>query len=335
MKRLCPRKLALFLSTAVAVYLWFCINIGKSASRWSTKTRSCCIEKIDISLVEPHITKLEKSSSIVEDLSFPVSSSVCQDVSKGDNRVWLLIAVISATAHFQARNAIRQTWGSTVNVNKDSHVCMVFIIGTTNGPHSQQINKEIHQYGDIVQINKEDTYKNVVFKSIAMLKWAILQVTNVQFLLKLDDDVYFQMTGLSRILSSFERQSGFIMGHREVNAKPIRNSSSRYHISSSEYSGTSLPHYMRGGSYLISGDLIRDLLSVIPTIPLVSIEDVYITGICAAYVSAYHAYDCGFKSKFSLTDKTGLDPEAVTIYEYGPETISLIWNLTQNKVNLP
>ncbi|XP_067656065.1 beta-1,3-galactosyltransferase 5-like [Haliotis asinina] len=340
MKRLFPRKQCLCLFVSLVVCLWFCNNIGRlflpvqRLSACLDKTRPCCVERTNISLVQPHVKKLERSSSVVEDLSFPVTSSVCRDIGKGGNRVWLLIAVISKASHFKARNTIRQTWGSQTNAN-DKRVCMVFITGKTNASYSEKINKEILQYGDIVQINKEDTYKNVVFKSIGMLKWAHLHVTNVQFLIKLDDDVFLHLTGLSQILSLFESQSGFIMGHREEYAKPVRNSSSLYHISSSEYSGKFLPHYMRGGSYLISGDLIQELLSVIPRIPLVSIEDVYITGICAAYVSAYHVYDCGFKSDFSLGDKKGLDGNTVTVYEYGPESISHIWNLTQHIVYSP
>jgi Galactosyltransferase len=71
-----------------------------------------------------------------------------------DNKIFLLVLVISQTENFNRRNTVRQTWGS-VGEHKGRSIRTYFICGRSNNATVEtQLAKEIAYWGDIVQVFK-------------------------------------------------------------------------------------------------------------------------------------------------------------------------------------
>ncbi|XP_046544585.1 beta-1,3-galactosyltransferase 1-like [Haliotis rubra] len=259
-------------------------------------------------------------NTVVDEIQFPVDSSKCKGRVKGD-KLWLLVAVISAVPHSDQREAIRKTWGSAINNVSEKPACLVFFVGIGEASQDMNLQDEIRKHKDIVQINKEDLYINLIYKSIGLLKWAAAQFNDVHFVHKVDDDVYIHVPLLYERLTTFSTTPKIMMGYVDNGAPVFRDPKSKYYVSEDEFKGEVFPSYIHGPSYVISGDLVHDLLETIPHHPLVSMEDFYITGICGTYLSASHVGHCGFRNWRAWGDDSTLLPEAVSIHGMSPSQI--------------
>ena len=52
------------------------------------------------------------------------------------------------------------------------------------------------QYGDIIQADFLDTYRNLSLKDLALLEWTILHCPDVPFIFKGDDDIFLNVDNL-------------------------------------------------------------------------------------------------------------------------------------------
>nr|XP_050050571.2 beta-1,3-galactosyltransferase 4-like [Dermacentor andersoni] len=64
----------------------------------------------------------------------------------------------------------------------------------------ERVANESARYGDIIQADFRDTYRNLTLKSVFLLKWAFMYCSRAQFLLKTDDDVFVNVDNLVRFL---------------------------------------------------------------------------------------------------------------------------------------
>ncbi|KAL3998118.1 Galactosyltransferase family protein [Acanthocheilonema viteae] len=76
----------------------------------------------------------------------------------------LLIVAITAIEQREHRNVIRKTWGD-VKLYKDFKTAVLFPLGSTDDLDMMNlIQKEQRKYGDIIQQEFLDTYKNLTLK---------------------------------------------------------------------------------------------------------------------------------------------------------------------------
>ncbi|XP_046364165.2 acetylgalactosaminyl-O-glycosyl-glycoprotein beta-1,3-N-acetylglucosaminyltransferase-like [Haliotis rufescens] len=297
----------------------------------ATDNFTCCtLRRTDWSHVQTRTT--HTPSKVVDEIQFSVDSRLCKEKLKDDASLWLLVAVISAVTHFEQRQAIRATWGSAIHNNSSKPVCLVFILGTGQASDDVKLEDEISKHKDIVQINKKEIYTNLIYKSIGLLKWADAQFNHVHFVHKVDDDVYVHVPVLYERLIRFSTTPKIMMGYLDNGAPVFRNSKSKYYVSIDEFKGEKFPSYIHGPSYVISGDLVHDLLATIPHHPLVSMEDFYITGICGTYISAAHVGHCGFRNWRQRGDDSTLLPEVVSLHSMTPSQMYKTWNYQQTKI---
>ena len=107
------------------------------------------------------------------------TESVCKNKD-----VFLIIYIHTAPKHYKRRMVIRQTWGNP-KYYPDVVVRLVFVMGKTfDKPEVQDaLAFESEQYGDIVQEDFMDSYKNLTFKGVAALKWISNYCQNAKFVL--------------------------------------------------------------------------------------------------------------------------------------------------------
>ncbi|RUS78931.1 hypothetical protein EGW08_013309, partial [Elysia chlorotica] len=120
-------------------------------------------------------------------------------VCKG-NQVETVIAVPSRIHSFEARRAVRETWGGVAN-----NTVLLFFFGivqpadsTKHTPYYEPetkltpeelqtlLRKESSVYGDIVQENFIDSYRNLSLKSVAIVRWVSLYCPGSTFVIKAD-----------------------------------------------------------------------------------------------------------------------------------------------------
>ena len=113
-------------------------------------------------------------------------SSVCKEKSD----VLLLIYVYSVSANFKQRTVKRNSWGQ-LNHTHISRTRIIFILGQPGNPSEQTgIQQESDQFGDIVQADFLDTYRNLTLKGFTALKWISSYCAQAKFVSKIDDDTF-------------------------------------------------------------------------------------------------------------------------------------------------
>ena len=118
------------------------------------------------------------------------------------NGTKLFVAIVSAPANVNKRNAIRKTWLARLKKtwNKAS-AGYAFLLGRTSSSAVQaQIDRESSAHGDVIQVDMVDAYFNLTLKDTTLLNWLDKNCPTVHFVLKVDDDVYVNVRNLTGLL---------------------------------------------------------------------------------------------------------------------------------------
>ncbi|KAL3835992.1 hypothetical protein ACJMK2_021447 [Sinanodonta woodiana] len=213
---------------------------------------------------------------------------------KTNSSVHLMIVVCSGVENLEARFAIRNTWGSYI-LDKNVTSRLVFLLGKGNNSFLQpQIQKESQLYGDIVQGDFHDSYRNLSLKSVFMLHWIKNFCSNSIFVLKTDDDVFVNLPNLLETLSSRSKGDRYILGYVFDNAQPDQNPNSKWYTPSEDFPEKFYPRYCSGTAYSFTSNITNDLLAASMETKLFWLEDIYITGLCARKARVRHVHNKEF-----------------------------------------
>ena len=109
---------------------------------------------------------------------------------------YLFVYVHSAPTHYKHRLLIRQTWGNP-RPYSPTKVKVVFILGLSQLPQTNAaVRYESDMYGDIVQEDFMDAYKNLTYKGVAGLRYVSENCRNASYVMKTDDDVVVNVYAL-------------------------------------------------------------------------------------------------------------------------------------------
>ncbi|XP_013414848.1 UDP-GalNAc:beta-1,3-N-acetylgalactosaminyltransferase 1-like [Lingula anatina] len=249
-------------------------------------------------------------------------------------QVKLLITVLSVYGNVNRRRAIRQSWG---NLAKRPDVRLVFIFGQqTTESFNNYLMEESITFGDIIQYDFKDSYRNLTLKSLSILRWARENCPNAQFILKVDDDITIVTSRLYAILRNLEPK-GIIYGTYNNAFLVVRKG--KWNISYSDYPFSFFPAYVAGGAYVLSSDVAETLLNAARHVPLLPVEDVFITGILAHIKSIPLTQDSNFllrdyfpKYKQRTCDRVSHDTVAIMVVTF--EERSLVYQMNRTFLDL-
>ncbi|CAK9825696.1 UDP-GlcNAc:betaGal beta-1,3-N-acetylglucosaminyltransferase 7, partial [Anthophora retusa] len=145
----------------------------------------------------------------------------------------LIIIVMSAPTHLEARMAIRQTWG---HFGQRSDISILFMLGATTDSKVEAIlRKEQKTYNDVIRGKFLDSYSNLTLKTISTLEWVDNYCSKVKFLLKTDDDMFINVPRLQAFTVKHAKDRNVIFGRLAKKWKPIRNKKSKYYVSQAQF----------------------------------------------------------------------------------------------------
>ncbi|CAG5120097.1 unnamed protein product [Candidula unifasciata] len=221
-----------------------------------------------------------------------ISSNVCKDGAP-----FLLIIVLSTPSSRQARMSIRQTWGSVAvsqtwpHIPLNAKVKLLFVVGSQNVAPSLDETMHIERflYDDLLILDMVEGYDKLTLKMLSALYWIENHCSQIQFVLKADEDSFVNIPFLVDYLIIHRRDlSKSVLGHMYSSPGVWRGG--KWSVSYAEYPFVNFPSHASGSSYIIAGDAVSDLLRVSRNFQPVPIEDAFITGILpkAAGITRYH-----------------------------------------------
>ncbi|XP_022094215.1 beta-1,3-galactosyltransferase 1-like [Acanthaster planci] len=185
------------------------------------------------------------------------SGNCSQYVPGGE--VFLLILVACRPEEERDRRWIRDTWGS-IKAYKGKTLLTRFLVARS--PKKIYTRKLIWEesvlYGDIIQENFADTYRNMTHKVLMGLKWAAQMCPRATYVMKLDSDMFVNVFRLVDLLEASPR-SNFAIGHLKGPTLPQRTRTrrviSKWYTPIEMYPESTFPPYLNGPAYVMSGDL--------------------------------------------------------------------------------
>ena len=243
----------------------------------------------------------------------------------------LIIFITSAPFHIERRLSIRQTWLSLLvnntiargrssirimknpsNASNNLVIHYWFVCGhDTKVEVESAVRNESAVYGDILRLNYTETYSLLAFKTMSSL-W-LASTMDVQFIVKVDDDVYLHVPKMIWWLKTSSLPENLYAGCVQggVKLKVVRDPTHKWFVSEQFLNDSWFPPYCNGPFYILSKSALLELLKVslnegLTPFPL---EDAYIgilakrVGIAPLQLNRKHVLITGPRVGIGLEDK--------------------------------
>jgi len=254
----------------------------------------------------------------------------CDDDNGATND--LLVVVNSAVSHFEARDAIRKTWGQFA-VERGS--LFLFLIGSPDPSQTdadiiqEKVFQEESVHGDLLQGIFVDNYYNLTLKTISLLRWVNSTCDGIKYVLKIDDDMFVNMQMVVDFCEtrSFPRS---VIGKLARRWKPHRNPLSKWYVPSSAFNRSVYPNFATGPAYMFTGDAVRPLLETALNSTNIYLEDVNL-GIIAEKAGV-RRLNHGLIKNVRLRVDACTFKRFMTSHRHSPQEILSLWKLVYDPV---
>ena len=207
-------------------------------------------------------------------LTFAFVSHITQPRFEETSQNPFLLVVLTSgveNSYRTRRNGVRHTWGNE-GIHQVSRVWKrVFVLGKTKDP---QLEKEIKQesaiFNDVLVLDIEDNYDNLIIKSYSGLLWGLVHV-NPRFILKADDDVYVRIPYLVSWLDCYATDR-FYGGRVQVG--DVRRAS-RNHVARDCMMEDHYARYCSGAFYVVSSNALPLIFQSMHKWTAIPVEDAY------------------------------------------------------------
>lgn len=217
----------------------------------------------------PHLIDLD-------DFKFLRNRPTCRREDNLD-RLLVVALVHSAPKNRERRVRLREHWLT----RSRPEARLYFLFGYVASAEDQQIlDREEQLFGDIIQGNFMDSYRNLTYKHTMALKWFNYYCSDTPFLLKLDDDVLVEVADLIHYL-----QSSVVEGERNnslvcnlAGNLGVQRSASKWAVTKAEYQSDIYPPYCLGYIVIYPAESVRRIYAEAQRSGYFWIDDVHVTG---------------------------------------------------------
>lgn len=208
----------------------------------------------------------------------------CKDQLNMEPASWsMIVCVKSGIQNSKRRNLIRQTWGSK-HYFQNVRLVVLFVVGEGNESSADDIENEELKYGDILQVNVNETYSNVGYKVLAGMRWIMQNCDEKWIYASSDDDM---IPYLNKVYSAIEREKDLdsksitVICHYSLRLGrvPLRELYRKNSVSTDIYSHTDYPGFCAGGFYSMSIPAASAIFRVSRYHHYFFNDDVWITGL--------------------------------------------------------
>uniref|UniRef100_A0A8D8U0A0 Hexosyltransferase n=1 Tax=Cacopsylla melanoneura TaxID=428564 RepID=A0A8D8U0A0_9HEMI len=237
----------------------------------------------------------------------------------------LLIVVCSGLGHRAMREAIRETWGKSL----PSNTSVIFFVGRTNNDtsmdkSSSSLKEEQTMFQDIVQEDFIDSYNNLTIATIMMLKFVTHRCSHAKFIVKADDDIYFNVPKLYLLLTTTKFPEYYRLAGKLITEPSVyRSPDAKWYAPRYLYKENTYPNFLTGPGYVMSKDVAITLYNMSLNLPLFHLEDVFITGICAEAARIKRHHIVGVHSFYHYVDIC--NPSQIVVHYFSPEMLHELW----------
>ena len=185
------------------------------------------------------------------------------------------IFVQMSVGDFEGRTYVRNRWLNP-NLFVEPHMASAFFVGLPqNDSVQERLNIEAGIYGDIIQGDFIDTYRNISVKNAAALEWIASYCTNADHIIKTDSDVFINIV---QIIDYLEKNP---VSPRKFKCRKVRHASiKRLLLPNATYPYNRSPPYCSGPFYIHRGSLIQEYLKTAMETPhTLWSQDVFMTGV--------------------------------------------------------
>ncbi|KAJ3658657.1 hypothetical protein Zmor_010383 [Zophobas morio] len=194
-----------------------------------------------------------------------------------------LLAVIIVTSHYnnvETRSSMRRAFsGEELAAAKMKRV---FLLGqTADSVYMTQasILHESKRFGDIIQGNFQEAYRNLTYKHVMGLKWVSENCQSAKYVIKMDDDIVFNIQRIIDLLNDVPLPKNSISGYILRDLKPIREPANKWYVTQEEYQFSKYPSFVSGWFYVTTPKIASKLVLLSHYFKYFWIDDVYVTGV--------------------------------------------------------
>lgn len=265
------RKILIFLVVVLFVIFIF---IQLPSSKEEEPSLSDQQVDFDDSPSENHLLNLTNFQYLIN------PSEVCQRVKP----LLGIIIVTSYVGHDDVRSAHRK--GISQSELQQLGLARIFLLAAI--PISERfitqnaVISEHRRYGDLLQGNFLENYRNLTYKHVMGLKWAAQSCAHAKFIIKIDDDSVYDVLRVAQYLRDHEQElhtQNFLAGYVFNHQKPIRLEADKHFVTLAEYSEDEFPKYLSGWLYLTNPQTARIIVTQSEKKRFFWIDDTYVTGI--------------------------------------------------------
>ena len=244
------------------------------------------------------------------------------------------------SASFDQRQSVRETWGQVAR-NATERTVLLFFFGKAQDEKfrkrhqneskwkakelQERLLNESKTYGDIVQEDFMDSYRNLSLKSVAIVRWISVFCPESNFALKADDDMYINIPLLMKSLRTQLRQQPiFIMGMLQKYSKPYRYVTHKWFVPYSQYNSSIYPEYVSGTAYSMTTTAALRLYVESFYVRPINMEDTYITGILARSATVPRIHEPKFSGHKKVQASGCLYRSKICGHDNSPKEMKLI-----------
>ncbi|GCB78078.1 beta-1,3-galactosyltransferase 1 [Scyliorhinus torazame] len=246
---------------------------------------------------------------------------------------FLVILVSTTHKEFDARQAIRETWGDENNF-KGILVITLFLLGrNTDNVLNEMVEQESQIFHDIIVEDFLDSYHNLTLKTLMGVKWIANFCSKAKYVMKTDSDIFVNMDNLiyKLLKPNTKPRRRYFTGY-VIHGGPIRDIRSKWYMSRDLYPDNNYPPFCSGTGYVFSTDVAEAIYKTSLHTRMLHLEDVYV-GLCLRKLGIHPFQNSGFnhwKVSYSLCRYRRL----ITVHQISPEEMQRIWNEMSSKKHL-
>lgn len=209
----------------------------------------------------------------IHNFEYIIPKNVCKIVVRNETKVPDFVVLMhTSPLHFELRKALRETW-----FHSDQRFLSYFVLGkVTSKTVQKQLNAEDAKHHDIIQANFMDTYHNLTYKHTTVLKWFVNNCKNVDYLVKMDDDVFMNVPEVLKFLAKNKNKNDSVIGLRFRPIKPDRWG--KWRITQQQLKDNYYPEFSFGPSTIYSKEFVHKAYRKAHTTRFFWVDDIFVSG---------------------------------------------------------